>query len=155
MSRAVIAAAVTAVLLAGGCVGSRSYVSVEHARYPVSMSSAVRGPGGELLGPDQLVSKGSIDLHYLTCRMLWTIVPLKPITGTRDISDEINAAVAARGGEAVINLSVTSGATVWNVFTLVGVLPDCSKVAIHGDVVARRSAAAPAAAMLQPAAGTR
>ena len=135
--------ALSAVIAASGCVGSRTYVSAKSARYPISMSSAVRGPDGAVLGGDQLVSKGELKIDYLTCRMLWTLVPIKPLTGTRDISAAVNAAVAKQGGEAVINLAVTSGSTVWSVITLVGVLPDCGKVKIRGDIVARQPSSAP------------
>lgn len=131
------------IALITGC-GSRSYLSAKSAKYPVSMSSAVRGPTGELLGPDELELKGKLSFDYLTCRMLWTLVPIKPLFGTEDISDAINESVRSKGGEAIVNLTVTSGATVWTVMTLVGVLPDCGKVQIRGDVVARKVTAPPA-----------
>ena len=144
-----VAVATLLAATAGGCIGSRSYVVAETLKYPVSMSSGLRGPDGHLLADAELEKVGTFHLDYTTCRMLWTIVPLK--SGTRDISDDINAQVPSKGGEAVVNFSAESSATVWNVMTMVGVLPDCSKVRLRGDIVARTSTLVPASAIVPAA----
>jgi hypothetical protein len=120
-----------------GCVGSRSYVVADSLKYPVSLSSGVRGPDGKLLAISDTEKVGTFHLDYTSCRMLWTIVPLK--SGTRDISDDVNEQVPRKNGEAIVNLSVESSATAWNLMTIIGILPDCSKVRVRGDIVARSS----------------
>jgi hypothetical protein len=122
-------------LAASGCWGSRSYVSAADVKYPVSLSSAVRGPDGRVLRGDDIEKVATFRMEYTACRMLWTLIPIK--SGHRDISDEVNEQVARKGGEAVVNLSVESSTTIWGVMTIVGVLPDCGKVRIKGDIVAR------------------
>lgn len=129
-------------VLTGGC-GARSYIRADTARYPVSLSSGVRGADGKLVDPQTLRKTGEFHTDYTACRMLWTLVPIK--SAHRDISDDVNQQVAAAHGEAIVNLSVQSAATVWNIMTFVGVLPDCGKVDITGDIVARPTASAPVA----------
>lgn len=141
-----------ALLVATAGCGSRSYIQAKGAKYPISMSSRVRAPDGRVLGPSELEKVGDFRLAYKSCRMLWTIIPLW--NGTRDISGSVNRAVTSHKGEAIVNLRVESGVTLWNVFTLLGVLPDCSSVKIYGDVVARKPEAAPAPANTEGAGGT-
>lgn len=127
--------------LTAGC-GARSYIRADSARYPVSLSSGVRGPDGKLVDPQALHKTGEFHTDYTACRMLWTLVPIK--SAHRDISDDVNQQVAQAHGEAIVNLSVQSAATVWNIMTFVGVLPDCGKVGITGDIVARQTLSASA-----------
>lgn len=135
------ALALVPMLLATAC-GARSYITAEDARFPVSMSSAVQGPDGSVLTGDDLETVGSFKLDYKKCNMLWTLIPL--VFRTEDISEDIDEQVRRARGEAVINLTVQSSATVWNVFTLFGVLPDCSNVRIRGQIVIRRGIASSA-----------
>ena len=122
-------------LTASGCWGSRAYVSAADLKYPVSLSSAVRGPDGRILSGGDIEKVATFRMDYTTCRMLWTLIPLK--SAHRDISEEVNEQVARKGGEAIVNLSVESSIPIWGVMTIVGVLPDCGKVRIRGDIVAR------------------
>lgn len=120
-------------LSAVGC-GARSYVAAPGAKYPVSLSSAVRGPDGQILGNDDVEKRGTFKMDYTACSMLWTIIPF---TGTKDISSQVDRQVANKGGEAITNLSVESSAGAWNIMTIIGVLPDCGHVKVRGDIVAR------------------
>lgn len=135
-------------LTAGGCMGSRAYVHATELKYPVSLSSAVRAPDGAILTEEGngIEKVGTFRLDYTTCRMLWTLIPIK--SANRDISDEVNEQIPRKGGEAIINLSVESSSTVWTAMTIVGVLPDCGKVRIRGDIVSRVQA--PPAAVPEP-----
>ena len=123
-------------LTVAGC-GARSYIEASQTRYPVSMSSAVRAPDGTVLTSSQLRKVGTFALAYKKCNMLWTLIPL--IFRTENISEDVDEQVARVHGEAIINLSVESSATIWNVMTLFGVLPDCGNVRIDGDIVVRGS----------------
>ncbi len=122
-------------LAASGCWGSRAYVSAADLKYPVSLSSAVRGPDGRILSGGAIEKVATFRMDYTTCRMLWTLIPIK--SAHRDISDEVNEQVARKGGEAIVNLSVESSTPIWGAMTIVGVLPDCGKVRIRGDIIAR------------------
>jgi hypothetical protein len=131
-------------LSAAGC-GARSYVAAPGAKYPVSLSSAVRGPDGKILSDGDVEKRGTFKMDYTACSMLWTIIPF---TGTNDISNQVDRQVANKGGEAITNLSVESSAGAWNIMTIIGILPDCGHVRVRGDIVARMTPMpiAPAAA---------
>jgi hypothetical protein len=116
------------------------------------MTRAVRDPSGKILVTSQLREVGTLDIDYKACRMLWTLIPLWH--GSNDISDEINDQIKQHKGEAILNLTVVSSATIWSVMNLVGVLPDCSNVHVSGDIMARVAAAPSAPPTATPAAAT-
>jgi hypothetical protein len=138
-------------LVAGGC-GARSYIAAPGAKYPVSLSGAVRGPDGKVLAEGETQKLGSFKMDYTACSMLWTLIPF---TGTKDISKQVNRQIANKGGEAVTNLTVESSAGAWTLMTMLGVLPDCGHVKVRGDIIARRppppAAVPPAAPPAAPA----
>ena len=123
-----------AVLTSSAC-GMRSYVSAEDSKYPISMSSGLRDEKGKLLGDADLEKLGTLKVNYMACTMLWSAVGLG--NRTRDISEDVNREVAVRKGEGVTNLTVESSGTIWEIMTLVGVLPDCAHVRVRGDIVQR------------------
>jgi hypothetical protein len=120
-------------VVAVGC-GARSYVAAPGAKYPVSLSGAVRGPDGKILSTDATEKLATFKMDYTSCSMLWTLIPF---TGTKDISDQVNRQVANTNGEAITNLSVESSAGAWSIMTIVAVLPDCGHVKVRGDIIAR------------------
>ncbi len=132
-SRALALGLLSLSMSAVGC-GARSYVAAPGAKYPVSLSSAVRGPDGKILSDGDVEKRGTFKMDYTACSMLWTLIPF---TGTKDISSQVDRQVANKGGEAITNLSVESSAGAWNIMTIVGVLPDCGHVKVRGDIVAR------------------
>jgi hypothetical protein len=140
--RAAVVGGIAVVLFATGCVGARSYVAAPDAKYPVSMSSAIRGPDGRVMRENETEKLATFKMDYTACSMLWTIIPF---TGTKDISNQVNRQIANKGGEAITNLSVESSAGAWNIMTLLGVLPDCGHVKVRGDIVARLPAPPPVA----------
>jgi hypothetical protein len=123
-----------AVLTTSAC-GMRSYVSAEDSKYPISLSSGLRDEHGKLLGEGELEKLGTLKVNYMACTMLWSAVGLG--NRTRDISEDVNREVAARRGEGVINLTIESSGTIFEIITLVGVLPDCAHVRVRGDIVQR------------------
>ena len=125
--------AILAVALAlAACSGTRSYVVASASKYPISLSDGLRGPDGALLRPEQKHVVGEFSYNYKTWGMFWTMIAF---TGDKDISAEINQQVKDAGGDGVTNLTVWAGACTWNVFTVVGVLPDCGNVEITGEIV--------------------
>lgn len=105
------------------------------------MSNGLRDEGGKLLTQDRKVKVGEFKTSYKACSMLWRNVSF---TGDKDISEKVDEQVNAKGGDAITNLSVSSGGTLWNFFTVIGLVPDCSSVRITGDIVKVTPAPTPA-----------
>jgi|GEM_PF-1901571 len=125
------ATASLAVLLTG-CSGARSHVIADEARYPISLSDGVRDADGKLLPDERKQVVGSFTHSYKAWGWLWRVFSF---TGDHDISEDVNEQVAAAGGDAIVNLSVKSELCLWNMFTLVGLLPDCSNVSVRGHII--------------------
>jgi len=115
-----------------GCGGARSWIIAPRAEVPISMSDGLRAVDGHLLVPQEKHVVGEFSLDYKPWSMLFRLISF---TGDKDISDEVNKQVKVAGGDAINNLQVFSGNCTWNVFTLVGVLPDCANVSIRGDII--------------------
>src|SRR4051812_15873576 len=137
------ASALAAVLASANGCGASSWVVAEHAEYPVSMSGGLRDADGKILPAERKETVGHFEMHYKACSMLWRLISF---TGDKDISDQVNGQVKAQSGDAIANLNVSSGGTVWNILTIVGILPDCSSVKINGDIVKVKPVATPAPA---------
>lgn len=125
-------------LLSTAACGTRSYVVADTAKYPVSMSSVVRDENARVVPPTEMQKLGTFKDDYTTCSMLWTIIPLG--NRTRDISKRVNEEVAQREGEAVVNLRVEASAFVSSIANIFGILPDCNRVRVRGDIVQRNPA---------------
>lgn len=125
--------------LSTGC-GVSSWVTAPESKYPISMSSGVRDAQGTLVPATRKTVVGQYEQHYKACSMLWRIVSF---TGDKDISDDVNAAVADAKGDAITDLSVESSATVWTLMTLIGIFPDCAQVRLKGNIVKVAPAATP------------
>jgi hypothetical protein len=151
MKRALGLSLVLVIAMAGtGCAGAHSLIVAPTATVPVSMSQGVRDPNGILVPEEQMEKVGEFSYDYTAWGTLWGEVSL---TGEKDISDEINEQVKAAGGEAIVNLSVTSESSGWNAFTFLGVLPAFNPTEVRGDIIKRRSRQAPTSAQTIPEAG--
>jgi hypothetical protein len=129
-----------ALFLATGCAGARVRVTVERARYPLSLSPVVRDGSGRLYDGRTLVKVGWLDVRKTTPGFAYAALAVPP---ARDFSDEINAQVAAVGGEAVVGMTVSiRGGCGWlNGFPILNALPvwpGCVPVRLTGDIVKRR-----------------
>jgi hypothetical protein len=128
-------------LAASGCAGARVNVTANRARYPLSFSPVVRDQSGRPYNARDLVKVGWLDVLKTTPAFAYSALTVPP---TRDFSDEINAQVAAAGGEAVVDLTVTvAGGCGWlNGFPILNALPvwpGCVPVRLTGDIVRRRN----------------
>jgi len=148
-----IVGAALGVALSAGCAGARIDVTAERARYPLSMSGVVRDNTGRLHDRHSLEKVGTLQAGRTRVGILYSAVTLP---SSYDISDDVNAQVAAARGEAVVGLTVAveGGCDALNMFPLLNALPiwpGCVPVSITGDIVRRkpRLPAAPA-----PAPGT-
>ena len=129
------------ILAAAGCAGARVNVTANRARYPLSLSPVVRDASGRPYDARSLVKVGWLDVRKTTPGFVYSALTVPP---TRDFSDEINAQVAAAGGEAVVGLTVSiAGGCGWlNGFPLLNALPvwpGCVPVRLTGDIVRRRN----------------
>lgn len=125
-------------LMAGGCAGGHSTLKFDETRYPVSLSPTVLGSDGQVLLPDGREVVGKLDLETKVYGMLWAAVPLTP---NKDISEKVNAAIEEAGGDAVVNLRVTSRQCGLNhawVISTVPLWPGCSRVFVQGDIIRER-----------------
>ena len=122
-----------------GCAGGRGTVRFDSVKYPVSMSGYVYGPKQQALSPKSLKVVGEFS-HSM--RMWGVLFSLVPITGSVDVSDAINDAIAEHRGDGVINLKIRSEGCAVNYFpalSLMPIWPGCADVTIEGQVVKRRS----------------
>jgi hypothetical protein len=132
-------------VLAVGCAGANVEVVADHARYPISLSGSVRDAQGTLLDGRAFRVVGRLELATSRIGILYsTVTPDSKL----DISDDVNAQVAAAGGEAVLRLSVTvaDDCNVLNGFPLLNALPfwpGCVPVSVRGVIVRRTSPPVP------------
>ena len=130
-----------AALAASGCAGARVNVTANGARYPLSLSPVVRDASGRPYDARSLVKVGWLDVRKTAPGFVYAALTIPP---TRDFSDEINAQVAAAGGEAVVSLTISvAGGCGWlNGFPILNALPvwpGCAPVRLTGDIVRRRN----------------
>jgi hypothetical protein len=88
-----------------------------------------------------LVKVGWLDVRKTTPGVVYSALTLP---SARDFSDEINAQIAAAGGEAVVGMAVSiSGRCGWlNGFPILNALPvwpGCVPVKLTGEIVKRRN----------------
>lgn len=126
-------------VLASGCAGGRSNLRFDDTRYPVSLSPTVLGSDGAVLLPAQREVVGKLELETKVYGLLWSAVPLTP---NKDLSTQVNEQIEQAGGQAVVNLRVTSRQcglnSVW-VLSTVPLWPGCSKVFVQGDIIRERA----------------
>jgi hypothetical protein len=130
-------------VVAAGCAGAHVEITARQSRYAISMSQVVRDSGGLLYDHQSLEYVGA--LYTGRTRLGFFYSALTPLS-TFDISEDVNAQVAAAGGEAVVGLivSTSDGCDVLNNFPFLNILPvwpGCVPVTVTGDIVRRRSAA--------------
>jgi hypothetical protein len=148
--RGILGAAITAsAAFIAGCAGARYDFGAEHARYPISFSPALPDDKGTILYlGHELESKGSFEFSTYKLGFLYSAT-----SGTIDVSDQINAEVAKRGGEGVVALALRNT----NCFTnylfplpLLPFYPGCQVVTVTGTVVSAKQSKV---AEMSPAAG--
>lgn len=128
-------AAASLALFANACAGGRTNIVAPDARYPVSMTAAVRDTDGTLVSKDRKVLVGRMEDERRSWGMVYSAVKLNP---KQDISQLVNRQVRASGGDAVVNLQVASSHCGWNFVPLLNLLPvwpGCTIVHLRGDIV--------------------
>jgi hypothetical protein len=118
-----------------GCAGARTSIVANDASYPISLSRGLRDAGGDLVPEERRKIVGTFHDDRTAWGMLYSGVKLTP---TEDISNEINAQIAQAGGDAVINLRVSTaqcGTDYVPVLSWIPIWPGCTNVHIRGDIV--------------------
>lgn len=126
---------VAAALGLGACGGARGTLAFDGLKYPVSSSPFVYAPDGQPVTLGALAQVGYIDEAVRLWGILYSWIPL---SGTKDISDLINARIAAVGGEGVINLALHVSNCGINYIPFINwlpIYPGCTYVRVTGNIV--------------------
>jgi hypothetical protein len=129
--------ALAVLLLSGafGCAGARAEVVAPTAKYPISLTHAVRGADGALVPNSKRKVVGDFEDGKTAFAILYSGVRL---TSALDLSDAVNEQVSAAGGNAVVDLQVSSKycALDWFiVLHLIPIWPGCQTVRATGKIV--------------------
>ena len=98
----------------------------------------------------ELEPLGAFEFSTTQLGFVWSLVPSKTV----EISEQINAAVAAKHGDGVVALSVTNKSCVSNYLFPLPILPfwpGCQELTVKGTVVRLKVAAATSRPMEKPA----
>lgn len=129
-------AALGALLTLGtGCAGARTNVVADTARYPISLSRAVRDADGSVVPQDRVAKVGKFHSDATAWGLLYTGIRLTPRT---DISKAVNGQVAAVGGDAVVNLRIMGSHCAGDFVPVVGLIPiwpGCANITVEGDII--------------------
>ncbi|MBX7082688.1 MAG: hypothetical protein K1X88_26010 [Nannocystaceae bacterium] len=138
--KTLILTALAAIALSSGCAGGRSNLRFDDTRYPVSLSPTVLGSDGMVLVPARREIVGKLEIETKVYGLLWAAVPLTP---NKNLSDQVNDQIERAGGQAVVNLRVTSRQCGLNsawVLSTVPLWPGCSRVFVQGEIIRERPA---------------
>ena len=116
--------------------GSEGHMRFDELKYPASMSAYLYGPNNELLAKDrelQVIGRFSYKMNF------WgTFYSGVPLTGTKDVSKEVNNKIEASGGDGIINVKVTSkpgSLTLYHPLTALPFWPSYTEVLMEGEIV--------------------
>jgi len=146
--RALAGVAVATCAILTGCAGANYQFAADRARYPISFSPALPdGTGRILYLGHELEPKGSFEFTRTQIGFLYGAISSGPI----DVSDQINAEVAQKGGEGVVALALRNQNCATNYLFPLQILPffpGCQIVTVTGTVIAVKGQQTPAAAPL-------
>jgi hypothetical protein len=134
--------AVALLALSTGCAGGRTWITAPTANYPVSISEGMRGPDGALLSAREMQVVGHFTSEHTGWNLLYSSIPLTP---HKNISEEINAQIAAVQGDGIVRLSTSSKPCALDYFVILTIIPfwpGCADVDLKGDII-RYSPASP------------
>jgi hypothetical protein len=118
-----------------GCSGAHASVEAPSARYPISLSRAVRDQDGTSV-PDERLQTVAVYSHT---RTVWALFyGALPLSSTVDVSDAVNEQVERAGGEAVTRFLVGTAPCWADAFIPLAWLPiwpSCARVVTSGRIV--------------------
>jgi hypothetical protein len=108
----------------------------DELKYPASMSAYLYGPNNELLAKDSELQEIS---HFSYKMRFWgTFYSLVPLTGAKDVGQEVNNKIEASGGDGIINVKVSvkpGFLTDVHPLTLLPFWPSFTEVLMEGEIV--------------------
>lgn len=144
---------ITALAFVTGCSGARTNVTADEARYPISLSRAVRDADGEIVAQERAKKVADFQHESTSVAVFYSFAG----AAKKDISRFVNEQVAKHGGDAIVNLKVgvkQCGANWVPFLYILPFWPGCATVQVKGDIVKVAPKAAPAPAPPGPAPST-
>lgn len=130
---------VTMLISVSACtVGARGHLKFTEAKYPISLSPALYDQNDNvLLKGKQLnvVGKFKYEKRFWGLSYAWV-----RLSGSKDVDEAINAAIAKNQGVGLINMSITTDGCLLNSmmtfpFSILPIMPGCTDTVIEGDIV--------------------
>jgi hypothetical protein len=113
-------------------------ITADHAQVPVSASNYVFDDAHRNTYDQDLQPLRKFSIVRTHCALLWGALPLG--TSDWDVSDELDALVAAAGGEAITNFVVDAETYPSNnvpILNMLPVWPVCGTFTVSGKVMRR------------------
>ncbi len=111
-----------------GCsVGTKVNLTANSLDYPVSQSSAIYAPNGEILYSETYTEISDFELNFKK----WGVSSVIEIQSDTDISDQLNEIIESKGGDGIVNLQISMRNTGANSFMLF-----IKSVALMGSIIA-------------------
>ena len=122
-----------------GCGGGRFRIVAPTLAEPVSATGVLFGADGRTWRvPDELEVVGRVEHTVRHWTILWSLVPLSP--SDHDVSAPLGAAVAARGGDGVVNVEVTLDVNLAaDMLGWIPLVPTVSTARVVGEIVRIRA----------------
>lgn len=130
---------VTMLISVSACtVGARGHLKFTEAKFPISLSPALYDQNDNvLLKGKQLnvVGKFKYEKRFWGLSYAWL-----RLSGSKDVDEAINAAIAKNQGVGLINMSITTDGCLLNSmmtfpFSILPIMPGCTDTVIEGDIV--------------------
>jgi len=125
---------IAALAFVTGCSGARTNVTADEARYPISLSRAVRDADGEIVAQERAKKVADFQHESTSVAVFYSFAG----AAKKDISRFVNEQVAKHGGDAIVNLKVgvkNCGANWVPFFYILPFWPGCATVQVQGDIV--------------------
>lgn len=119
-------------------VGARGHLKFSEAKYPISLSPALYDQNDNVLVKGKqlnVVGKFKYEKRFWGISYAWI-----RMSGSSDVDEAINDAIAKKQGVGLINLAITTDGCVSNSimtfpFSILPVIPGCTDTMIEGDIV--------------------
>ena len=130
---------VTILISVSACtVGARGHLKFTEAKYPISLSPALYDQNDNVLIKGKqlnVVGKFKYEKRFWGLSYAWL-----RLSGSKDVDEAINAAIAKNQGVGLINMSITTDGCLLNSmmtfpFSILPIMPGCTDTVIEGDIV--------------------
>lgn len=120
-----------------GCVGGSKTVKAENLEYPASLTESIYDKDMNIINNKDYVVVHSFEFSTTKWATLWGLISL---SGSLDISKDLNDIIKDNNGDAIVNLKIGSHLPLYNacnLITIVGpiIIPSSINISVSGDVV--------------------